>query len=124
MKSFEEDLVIKLPTEIKDADTLAATEKENLDLSYVYSDKNYIVLQGITYCTSFTYEPNNDGALTIFKEPIVDQSEKGSHTYSWNGHALEDYGGYCFAFFLSDEEKPHQSFERIIEELEDQYPTL
>lgn len=118
LKSLDDDLVIKVERTIKDEDSLAAnSEGQKLDLYFLYSEKNYIALQGITYCASFTHVPTDgDGSREIFKGTIVDQSsELGDFSYKWQSYVLEDYGGYCFAFFYSDDEKPNAGFKRIMD---------
>lgn len=90
-----------------------------IELYFLYSDKNYIILQGINYCASFRYY-DEDGNKVIYKDPIVNQY--GSASVNWDGHSLEDYGGYCFSIFFEDDEdgekiKPNKVFKGLQEKL-------
>ena len=52
-----------------------------IDLYFLYSDKNYIVLQGINYCASFRYY-DDDKKKVIYKDPVVNQY--GSASIDWD----------------------------------------
>ena len=105
LKNFEEDLIVSEMTTIKRTDEVSSTSDE-VKLYFLYNSKNYIVVQGVTYCASFVYEEVAGGPKTILKKPIIVDYEN-SPEYEWNYHALEDYGGYCFAFFYSDDKEPN-----------------
>ena len=62
-------------------------------------------MQGVDYCASFTYEPNSDGVKETYKLPITNQYSGKS--ISWDQHNLEDYGGYCFAYFYELDHDHH-----------------
>ena len=81
--SFEDELVIKETVKLKDEESISQSEEGiPVDLYFLYSDKNYIVLQGINYCASFRYYPNDDDKKVIYKDPIVNQY--GSASVDWD----------------------------------------
>ena len=73
LETFERDLIIKKRMKLKSKDNNIRSSSDKVDLYFLYSDKNYIVLQGITYCASFTHEPEDDDKRVIFKKMILNQ---------------------------------------------------
>ena len=72
MDAYEQDLIVKKTIELKAEDSLSADpEDSEIDLHFLYSDKNYIVAQGVSYCASFIYYPNGDDEFEIWKGSII-----------------------------------------------------
>ena len=45
-------------------------QSNEIPLYFLWDKKNYIVLQGVTYCASILYDKEGDGNLVKYKEKI------------------------------------------------------
>ena len=72
LDAYEEDLIEKKTIELKAEDSLSANpEDAKVDLHFLYSDKNYIVAQGVSYCASFIYYPNEGEQFEVYKGSVI-----------------------------------------------------
>ena len=63
MADFEQELIISKEATLITGDAATDASGTKLNLYYLQDDKNYIVLQGTTYCASFLYDTFEDGEI-------------------------------------------------------------
>ena len=89
-----------------------------MNLFYLQDYKNYIVLQGTTYCASFLYDTFEDGEINRRQYTTEIDYQKELDSYKFDSKALDGTGGYCFAFFLGEgDELPHETFGKMMKNL-------
>ena len=100
------------------------SEGSGIDIFYLLDNKNYVVLQGVTYCASFvteTYEPSEEypGKYDpVYKhiETVITYTDLES---VYEPNALGGVGGHCFPFFMQDNDLPNQQFVQIMDKVKE-----
>lgn len=63
LADFEEKLIVSEEATLITGDAATDATGTKIDLYYLQDNKNYIVLQGTTYCASFLYDTFEDGEI-------------------------------------------------------------
>ena len=63
LADFENELIISEKATLVTGEATDSSGGEEINLYYLQDNKNYIVLQGTTYCASFLYDTFEDGEI-------------------------------------------------------------
>ena len=63
LEDFEKELVLTEQVSLIAEDTTSGGGETTINLHYLQDNKNYIILQGTTYCASFLYDTFEDGEI-------------------------------------------------------------